>query len=351
MNTEVIDANAAKSSTAEEAQLNPDVEAQSSSAEGEQAAAEQAHDEGAAASLQEIIANVAKDSRDTDVEVDATEESPPSKDQEPAEVIEADTGEGEPQGDEFEIDEVGFTAEELKALKAKTKDRFDELLAQRDEFKRSAEESAVITKFMAENNISSDEMAKMMGTMAFYQAGDYQNFLTNLQPMMERAGTALGSFLPDDIQKRVDDGYIDEASASEMASQRALATDNQERLKREQFNNQQIQQQAVVNDMRLAVDTWESDTKKVDIDYAKKEEQIRTNTRALMAQYGTPINAEQAVQLSKDAYAMVNNFTQQTAPPPREIKPGPSSATVPNAHAEPKSMLDAVKLGIRNAKL
>lgn len=345
MTIEAIDANEAESSTSTEVQENTDVEvAQSSSAEGEQVEANA--EESAERSLQDIVAEVAKDSRET---AETDEESPASETQELDAEQAAKTDDADQQDEGFDLDEFGFTESELKALKGKTKDRFNELLAQRKELEGKAEESEVITKFMQENNISSDEMARMMGTLAHFNAGDYKQFLDGIQPLMEHAGVALGATLPPDIQQRVDEGYIDANSAAELAQQRATSSEAQVRLEREQFNNQQQFHQAEVTQIRSSVDDWEADIKKTDPDYAQKEEQIRVNARSLMAQYGAPVNSEQALQLSKDAYAMTNNFIKKAAPTPRAINPGPSSSTVPNAQAAPKSMLDAVRLGIRNA--
>lgn len=345
MNTEAIDANEAESSTSNEVQQDHDVDAQSSSAEGE--LTEIANEDEAEVSLLAIVQREAKDTREGSI---VDEEPPTSEDQEQVAEQASDTDEAEQQEEGFGLDEFGFSPEEMKALKGKTKDRFNELLQQRDEFRGKAEEAEIIKTFMQENKISSDEMARMMGTLAHFNAGDYQGFLDGIQPLMDHAGTALGVNLPPDIQKRVDDGYVDPDSAAELAANRAASVEQQARLQYERGANQYQTQQAEATHIKSSVDSWEADIRKSDPDYAQKENQIRANARALMAQFGQPVNADQALQLSKDAYEMTNEFIRQANPKPRAINPGPSSGSVPNAHAEPKSMLDAVRQGIRNAQ-
>jgi len=340
MPPELQDDNSEVSSTETEVHDSTDVEAQSSSVEGAESEAEA----DAERSLLNIVQEESKATREDSIEDD--EEPPTSEAQEKADdadVSDEDEHEDDPTHDEF-------TSEELKALKGKTKKRIDTLLAQRNELQKASDEHGIITGFMKENNISSDDLSNVMGAMAHYKAGDYKGFLDVIQPLMDHAGEAVGAIIPDDLQKRVDDGYIDDDAAAELAQQRATIAFQQEQAQRTDFNRQAADKGVAADGMRGTVNEWEADVRGKDADYAMKEPQIKANARALMAEFGSPINAEQALQLAKDAYAMTNDFVKQARPAPQQIDRRPdSSLSSSNTQAQPKSMLDAVRMGIRNA--
>lgn len=342
----------ANSDSSTEQQDEVDVNAQSSSVDGE---SEDKANEEAEVSLHEIIAEKAAESR---VKADDDEESPTSEVQEPADETEdsdeakADTVDHD--ADDAEVDASKFTAEELEVLgrlKPKTKTRIEQLLQQREGLQKSAGELQAITGFMEENNISPEEFSALMGAMAQHKAGNYDGFLQGIQPMMDVAGKALGAVIPDDLQERVDEGYIDEAGAQEIAKQRERINYQEGELVRQQQNQTQRATQDTSNAMKIAVDSVEAEIKNTDVDYATKEPQIKANMQALMAQHGVPNTPEQAKQLANDAYRMTNQFIKQISPDRKTAtkrKPDNSMASK-NTRAEPTTMLEAVQLGIRNA--
>lgn len=352
MANEAMDVNVAESSTTDEVEVT-DVndEALSSGAEAEPDVTAEAEEE---ETLLSVIQDTVKETRD-DV---GPEDSLPSEegDEQPPTAEVSEASETEETDELVTNDGDTFSEAEFSALKDKTKRRFEALLKERNVGMQAQSELQQLNDVLHQNHISGEEMGDMMRALAQYKAGDFDGFMQLMNPYIQHSSHATGQALPQDIQERLDDGYIDEAAAKELSQARAVHAHQQQMLEHGQRDQQaaiqaaaQAQVQIQAGDIRDSVNRWEADIRSRDADYDRKAEMIRTNSEVLMARHGRPANAQQALQLAQDAYAMTNETLKTISPDAKPVKPGPTSSHVPSQHAstKPTSMLEAVRLGLR----
>ena len=106
--------------------------------------------------------------------------------------------------------------------------RFQEVIAEKNEFKEGAEQFTKITNYLRENNINAEEASTGLQIMALMK-NDPARALEALTPFVNTLRQMTGYVLPDDIRTKVDDGYMDEDTGRELSRARAEA-DNQKRI-------------------------------------------------------------------------------------------------------------------------
>ena len=300
---------------------NQDVEAQSSSAESE---------------TEEDLLSVVQNAMETS-------EEEGSQPEESVEQEEAETLEAEP---DVEVDEAETDDESYKDVPFNKHPRFKKLIEERNTYRESAEQYDKITSFLETNNLSAEEAAQGMQIMALMKA-DPTAALNALKPYVEKLSHAAGYVLPQDIQSKVDDGYLDEDVGRELAVARAQA--EQARLRNEQLvQDQQLQaRRQVEHDIGTTVTEWENNTRASDPDFELKADEIDDRIRVLVAQNGNPSNATDAIAMAKRAYDEVteryNRRFAQNKRPMRTASGGKLSGT---PQAEPANLMEAVQAAL-----
>lgn len=227
--------------------------------------------------------------------------------------------------------------------------RWKAVIAERDSFKEPAERWGHIDGFMREHGLSGEEVAEGYEVMALLKSGDpakleqargwFHERLTALDGM-------LGHVLPEDLQTRVDEGFLDEDGAQELAKARAarVLSDAQVATRATAAAEEQQRQDAtaITNAMVTAVEAWEERIKASDPDYPKKAKLVLDRSRSIVAATGKPpTTAAEATALADQALAEVTAEFKSALPKPRAIAPTPASTSTV-ATAQPKTLRDAI---------
>jgi len=235
--------------------------------------------------------------------------------------------------------------------------RWQQMKAERDRFKADADAYHSMQDFMQTSNLTGDEVAVGFDVMALIKKatmgdlgaaeqarGWFAERLTVFDEM-------LGNHLPDDLRQKVEDGYVDEDVAKELAKERAKAR-NLDNLRSQDLQKSEAERQADAEqktrtEVAFAIQSWEDGIKAKDPDYAtKKAKLVETQVRALIQQNGTmPQTPDEARTLAENAYTAVNEQLKALIPRPRPIAPSPTglSARVSTA---PKTLGEAIRTAI-----
>lgn len=261
--------------------------------------------------------------------------------------------------DEVRADDVGETSEVLEESKDpddfddvpfNKHPRFRQLIRERKEFKNQVESLQVkagefdkVVDFMETNQLTPEEMAEGIRIMALMKQ-DPVAAVSALKPHMESLGKYTGEVLPEDIQQKLTEGYVDEETATELAKARAQVELAEARQQQMQAQTAQSSTRAIVD----AVESWTEKTKSTDPDFAMKEKYIEDRVRTFVATRGQPRNAEEGIAMAKEAYdtvtAELRSFAGEPKRPVNPVGGGKVSGTpVP----EPKSLLEAMEASLR----
>ena len=251
------------------------------------------------------------------------------------------------------------TEAELKKLRPETRKRFERLLAQRNEA-RTAWESVQpelyqhrqLQGYLQQHQLSSEDANILLGVGAVLRRGDYQGFLNGVMPYVMAAQEALGLRVSPDLQRQVDDGLIDDASARELTRTRHRAARAEASLQEShQVRNTETQARAG-QEMRNAVDVWEQNIQRHDPDYAQVSGAVRRYAQGLLQEQGLPRTPAEAVALTQKAYDEVKAQFSRVRPPPRPTRPSPSSIHVATGTSggPPRSMKEAALRALDNMR-
>lgn len=233
--------------------------------------------------------------------------------------------------------------------------RWKALTAERDALRDDATSFQGIQSFMADNNLSGEEVAEGYEIMALIKRGDrgsLEKALEWFEPRVAHLREQLGAVLPDDLAERVESGELDEADANALARGRAdTRFAEAEQVRRQQeADAARAAETTQANGVELAraVQEWEDQTKAADPDYAKKAGMVLTMSRAIIQERGGkyPSTKDEAVQLAKDAYERVNQTFADLVPKPRPVTPSPTGVSTPTPAAAPTSLKDAIRAAV-----
>ena len=220
--------------------------------------------------------------------------------------------------------------------------RFQEVIAEKNEFKHGADQFNKITNYLSHNNINADEAETGLQIMALMK-NDPAKALEALTPFVNTLREMTGEVLPDDIRNKVDDGFMDEDAARELSRARAEA-DNQKRINERvltQQNNAQSEQHR--DHLARTVTAWEDHTRQNDPDYDLKQDEIDDRVRVLVSERGRPNTEEDAISLANEAYESVNQRFKARMGTKRAMRTASGGKLGGTPVAEPKSLLEAVQ--------
>ena len=223
--------------------------------------------------------------------------------------------------------------------------RFKKLIAERNELRKAGDQHNALTGWLRDNNLSADEAVEAFRVAATMK-NDPGAAYSMLKGHLDTLSVSTGHTLPEDIQTKVDDGYLDEDSATELSRARAEAA--HEKQMREQMQNQTQLQHAQAQHGHLAqtVDDWESITRQSDPDYSLKQPEIDDRVRVLISERGRPASSEQALQMAQEAYEVVNQRYRARQPEIQPIRTATGGKLGGTPSPEPKNVMDAVNLGL-----
>jgi len=225
--------------------------------------------------------------------------------------------------------------------------RFKKLITERNAYKEDATQYGKITGFLDQNNVTAEEAAQGLQIMALMKQ-DPAKALEALQPYVQSLSEVTGATMPDDIQARVNDGYLDEDAGKELARSRGEVA--RERQMREQVEQRQFQQEQAQNVSQVvsAVTDWETRTRQSDPDYELKQDEMDDRVKVLVAEKGRPQSADAALAMARQAYDEVNARYSQKFANKRPIKTASGGKLSGTPTPEPQSLMEAVQAALAN---
>lgn len=265
--------------------------------------------------------------------------------------------------------------EEIVEGKPVPYDRFQEVVKERTEFKQRFEQVQPvvdnynrITEFCKQNTITPDQFEKAMRVQALLNTNPTEA-LKELTPIVEALQGFVGSKLPEDLQKKVDDGKLEVDDAREMAKLRAQVNYRETMAKRNNEFAQQSAQERAVAAVTQAAAEWERQKLTTDPDYKKKSseeapdglyEDVRDKFAALLNQrdsagnFLNPVHsAQEMVALQERAYkAVKDKWTSRLSPKRPATRRSISSNGSETHHEErtiegAKTMKDAIAIRLK----
>ena len=254
--------------------------------------------------------------------------------------------------------EADPSEQELGAYIPKTRKRVERLIEQRNsarsELERLKDPAAKWDQFhgyLEQAQLAPEDVNLLLGVGAHLRAGRMKEFRDGIAPYWQLANEALGDFLPQDLQAKVDNGEINHETAAEMSRLRYTNARLNGQAQASDKTLQQNRQQQTANAVRDAVTVWEEGVRQRDPDYARKAAAVLRISQALMLEVGAPQTPEAAVALAQRAYQEAGGWVGQFTPPPQQTRPVPDSTRVVNgARPQPNSLMEAALAGLERAR-
>lgn len=242
--------------------------------------------------------------------------------------------------------------------KPSIKKRIETLLAQRGAVRAENEalrEPAVNwsrhVEFLSQNGITPQQAQDLYGVGAMLARGDFVNFLAAVEPYVHAARAAVGAVLPQDLQRRVDEGALSQEDADELSRTRAAAAHAQRIVQQSEVQRTADANAARATSVREAMTQWEAGVSARDPDYARKRDMVTITANAMVHQRGQPPDPGTAVAWANEALAEVNRFFSSARPPAQPTPARPSSvAPATKARPEPRNLREAVEMAMQNMR-
>ena len=220
--------------------------------------------------------------------------------------------------------------------------RFKEVIAEKNEYKRGHEQYEKIQSSLREMRLSAEETAQGLSIMGLMKSNP-QAALEALQPIINNLQQVTGQIIPNDIQQKIEDGYMDEDVGKELARARA-DVQIQKNANQQMLNEQeQMKTQSEINNLAQSVTNWERNVRKTDPDFDFKQDEIDDRVSALVRERGRPNNSDDAVALAQEAYDTVNKRYRSRMGVKSPIRSLSGGKLGGSPMPEPKSLMDAVQ--------
>ena len=231
--------------------------------------------------------------------------------------------------------------------------RWKELKSERDSLKPRAEQFDKVVQFMQTNQLSTQEMAEGMQVMALMKQNPAEAYKA-LKGYADKLAMFAGEALPEDLKGKVENSYVDQDTAKELAALRAqqqFQAQRQQQMEelrqQEQIRLAQEAEVRVANERALAVDTWAETQKARDPQWAEKFPMVESRVKALLLE--TPIRTpDEAVKLAQRALADVEGWMARAGNKSVPIRQPASALSSANARPAPKNLLEVVQASLNN---
>lgn len=277
------------------------------------------------------------------------EQSDDTKDEES--LSESPTDAQSDQGSETELEQTEPEKDEdYSKLPFNKHPRFRELVREKNTYKAQAVEYEADAKqyrdiqaFMQGAGLTAEEVAEGLALMAQMKSGDPAGAYEALTKKVETLALAAGKKLPQELEERVEQGFVDRETAQQMY-QRQVQAERQAALAQSQLQqrSQQDAQTQVVN-IANAVRAWEQSTKVTDPDFEIKVDLVKDRVRAHVAANGMPRTPDEAVKLTKEAYENVTQVLRRAQGVKQPMRPAVGGKVNGSAAPEPRNLLDVIR--------
>jgi len=203
--------------------------------------------------------------------------------------------------------------------------------------------------FLQQSNISPDDAQMLYGVGSLIGRGEWKHAADAIRPYYELCLKQMGEILPEDLQRRVDEGALAAENAHEIARARADANQAQVRASLVTTRHTEDVNQARVTSVRSALSEWEQSIAQRDPEFALKRDAVSAHAKAIVADRGLPPDETTAVAWANEAYGAVHKLFQAARPQARSTAPRPSSvAPAAKTAPEPRNLREAIEMAIRS---
>jgi hypothetical protein len=221
--------------------------------------------------------------------------------------------------------------------------RFQQLVAERRQFKVGHDEYQKLTTFLDETGVSPQEAAEALELRALMKANPAEAWKA-MKPMVQQLLADAGELLPADLQERVKKGEMTRDAAMELSRLRAAQHIGQRSAEANAEMAERRQQQEAVQARVNTAAVWERETKAKDPDFEQKREALMKEILWLQKRDGHPKDAEGVRKQLLTAYETVNKQVKAMTAAKRSSTPvtggrGAGGNTAPT----PKNVLDIVR--------
>jgi hypothetical protein len=192
--------------------------------------------------------------------------------------------------------------------------------------------------------MSQEDMSKLFAWPRLL-ASDPKAAVEELQRFTAMWQEKIGGTLPSDLKQKVDDGVLDEATASEVAQLRAKSALDRTRSDAENAERDRASVAQRTREIHDSVNAYQAELKAKDPDYTpEKHEMVVDALTALVTKHGVPTTVADARAMAKTAFDTVTTRLSKFKPQPRAV----ASPTVGRrinqpAQSQPKSMREAIE--------
>jgi hypothetical protein len=242
-----------------------------------------------------------------------------------------------------------------EAANPATRKKINKLLKQRHELRNevaslrpTAQIGGELQTFATTNDLSGDDIIMTLNMAAALRRGDYHSFYQAVAPFVRKAQEYLGVVLPEDLNQRVQQGHMTSQAAAEFARTRFDKELADARVQDSQIAQSNSGLQALQADIQRGVTALEGRFAASDPDYKAKAGQVRRMAQALLFEHGGKISSlQEAMDITRAAYAEVNKTFRQLQPAPRATNPVPNGyGTSPAVRREPTTLMEAALQGL-----
>jgi hypothetical protein len=279
-----------------------------------------------------------------------------SKDADPTATPESEDQAGKkPDEDEDTTSDEDDEKAAQEAVNPATRKKINKLLKQRYELRNEVAQLRPVAQigdelqtFATTNDLSGDDIIMTLNMAAALRRGDYQSFYQAVAPYVRKAQEYLGVVLPGDLQERVQQGHMSPQAATEFARTRFDKELADARIQDAEIAQSSSGLQALQAEIQRGVTALEGRYAASDPDYKAKAGHVRRMAQALLHEHGGKISTvQEALDITKAAYAEVNKTFRQLQPAPRATNPVPNGyGTSPAVHREPKTLMEAALQGL-----
>lgn len=221
--------------------------------------------------------------------------------------------------------------------------RFKQLIEQRNEARKGAQQFEQVQTFLNEQGINAEEAADALQLRALMKHNPTEAW-KKLKPIAQELLVQAGEVLPDDLKQRVQKGELSRDAALEVSRHRAQTGSMERQRSYEQQLAQQREHEGRVAGVRNSVASWEQQTRDRDADFDRKVEPLQREIAWIHRQEGMPTTPEAAREQLQRAYDAVNKRVSEARPRKPEKRPVTGGrAAGGNQAPAPKSILDVVQ--------
>jgi len=268
-------------------------------------------------------------------------------------VEEAETSEETEVNEPIEASEE-VSLEEFKDVPFNKHPRFRKLVAEKNELKDltaklkdDSEQYSKITDFIGRNNLTSKEAVEGFKLMAAIR-NNPNSAHEMLTKHLNNVSQITGRVLPEDIQSKVDDGFLDEDAAKELSQARANLAREQHLRKQDFARSQNEREHLESQRWGESLQSWGEATLGKDPDFSLKQPEFNDRVAALVSERGRPKSQAEMMNLVEDAYQAINERFKSRQPQPTQLKTVTGGKLSGTPITEPKSLSEAITMAYEN---